>query len=345
MVPQITSLIIALLSFDPAASGRALSQPEARGGALEQLLGLNRLDLEAARRAGLGTVTAAVAADRAVPFVDRVRAVRAAAVLRGDPVPGLLAPLLSAAETPEDVALSREAARALYQLRAADALAPALASADPEVRAFGARAGAEPAGLCALATDDPWVEVRVAAADGLAGHPSVAGCLTQVLSDRHPKVQLAAARSASKARVPALREPLRRMAGDARASLPARAEAFVALGHLGDTEPARKALAVHLDKGGIEPLAQAAIRALTVAGEDREPIRRALGSKSPVVRITAARALVELGDRASLPAIRELRDGAHPRQRATFDDLVRRLAPAAELGGDPFDAPDDPETL
>ncbi len=323
---------LALFAFDPSASARALSQPEARTGALQQLLKLGRLDLQTARRTGLGTAAAALAADADAGFTDRVLAVRAAALLRGDAVPGMLAPLTAGAGDPEAVALAREAARALRQLGAVEALTPALGSPDPEVRAHAAWAGAGGPALCELLASDPWSEVRVGAARGLARHPGAVGCLGPALTDADPKVQQAAVATATAAPDPALKAPLRTLAGDPRAPTAARADAFVALGHLGDVEPARKALAVHLDKGGIIPLAEAAVRALAAAKVPPAEIRPALSSEAPVVQLAAARALVALGDRDSLDALRDLRGRVDPRRRRVVDGLIERLTTPSALG-------------
>lgn len=339
--------LVALLAFDPSASARALSQPEARTGALRQLLTLGRLDLQDARKTGLGAATAALAADEAVPFTDRVLGVRAAALLGGEPVPPLLsALLLPDPATPEAVALARESARALRQLGAIEQLGAALESPDPEVRAHAAWAGAGGAGLCTALESDPWSEVRVGAARGLARHPAHVACIGPALHDDDPKVQQAAVATAVATPDPALRTPLRQLAGDARAPTSARAEAFVALGHLGDIEPAEKALALHLDKGGIVPLAEAAVRAFAAAKIEPARIRPALESEAPVVQLAAARALVAAGDRESLGALEKLRGRVDPRRRRTVQALIDRLATPGTLG-ETVDDPDPPggETL
>ncbi len=331
---------VALLAFDPSASAQALSQPEARTGALRQLLTLGRLDLQAARQTNLGATTAALAADDAVPFTDRVLGVRAAALLGGAEVSPLLAALLlPEPATPEAVALARESARALRQLGAVEPLGAALKSPDPEVRAHAAWAGAGGAALCAALADDPWSEVRVGAARGLARHPAHVACIGSALRDADPKVQQAAVATAVAAPDAALRAPLRQLAGDARAPTSARAEAFVALGHLGDIEPAEKALALHLDKGGIVPLAEAAVRAFAAAKVEPARIRPALESEAPVVQLAAARALVAAGDRDSLSALEALRDRVDPRRRRTVQALIDRLATPGTLG-ETFDDPE-----
>lgn len=333
---------LALVALDPAAELAALDAPEARTEALRRLGRLGRVDLDAARAAQLGPAVAAVAADPDVPFTDRVLAVRVAAIMKGEGVAERLAPLTTAAGDPPTVALAREAARALLQLRAVDALVPALDAADPEVRGYAARSGAGAARLCGL-LDDPWGGVRVAAAQGLAHHPDAADCLAPALASQDPKLLVAAARSAADSRRDALRAPLRALAGDAKAPVIARAEAFVALGALGDTEPADKALAVHLDGGGIEPLAEAAVRALAAAEVEPARIRVALASEAPMVQIAAARALVARGDKESLPALRALAERVDPRRRRAFVELIRRLeAPAL---GERYDGPDPDETL
>lgn len=243
-----------------------------------------------------------------------------------------MGPLLIETGTPEAVALAREAGRALARLEAHELLAPALESADPEVREIAAQSGAGPQGLCTLLAD-AWPTVRVAAARGLAAHPvQAATCLAGALADGDARVQAAAARSAAVVKLEALRPPLRTLAGGAQAPLEARAEAFMALAALGDFEPAERALAAHLDKGGIEPLALAAIRALTQRGapDDRARLRAALESNAPAVRAAAGRALAELGDAEATPRIRA---------RSEDTPGLRGLAPPVDA--DPADT--DPE--
>lgn len=333
---------LALVALDPAAELAALDASATRTEALRRLGRLGLVDLDAARAAQMGPAVAALAADPDVPFTDRVLAVRVAAIMKGDGVVERLAPLITAAGDPPTVALAREAARALLQLRARDALVPALDATDPEVRAFAARSGAGAARLCGL-LDDPWGGVRVAAAEGLGYHPEAADCLAPALGSDDPKLLVAATRSAAVVAREPLRGPLRALAGNAKAPVIARAEAFVALGALGDTEPAERALAVHLDDGGIEPLAEAAVRALAAAEADPARIRAALASESPMVQIAAARALTARGDKESLPALRALAERVDPRRRRAIIELIRRLeAPAL---GEPHSAPAPDDTL
>lgn len=326
--------------LDLAAAARALEHPEARTGTLRRLANLTLFELQAARRAGLGYVVAQVAADAAIGHVDRVLAVRAAAILGGGPeVVDALAPLTVADEAPEAVVRAREAARALSQMGEGGALDGALGHADPEVRALAAGAGAGGAArLCPLLTGDPWPRVRSAAARGLTFHPADTGCLAEGLTDPTIEVRRAAARAAAEAPVAALRPGLRRLAGDAAAPAEARAEALVALAALGDTEPAGRVLDTHLAKGGIGPLALGAVRALARAGEVGR-VRAALASKTPRVQLAAVRALAEAGDVASVPALEALRVTVGGRAREDVDDALRRLGAA-----DPDDpASNDPE--
>ncbi|MCB9539043.1 MAG: HEAT repeat domain-containing protein [Myxococcales bacterium] len=326
--------------LDVVAAARALEHPEARTGTLRRLADLTLAELRAARRGGLGYVVAQVAADATVDHVDRVLAVRAAAVLGGGPeVVEVLAPLTVADEAPEAVVRAREAARALSQLGEGGALDGALGHADPEVRALAAGAGAGgPERLCPLLSGDPWPRVRAAAARGLTFHPQQTGCLAEALKDAAPTVRMARARAAAEAPVPALRPALRAVAGDAAAPVEARAEALVALAGLGDVEPAGRVLDTHLAKGGIGPLALGAVRALARAGEVGR-VRAALASKDLPVQLVAVRALAEAGDAASVPALEALRTTLRGRAREAVDDALRRLGAA-----DPDDpAADDPE--
>ena len=73
-----------------------------------------------------------------------------------------------------------------------------------------------------------------------------------------------------------------------------------ALARGGDAEPARRALATHLETGKIEPLAVAAVRALAASG-DLERLRAAAGSDSERVKRVAERALAAAEPPASQP--------------------------------------------
>ena len=334
-------MLLALLIFDPAAARQKLADPPARLQILAAFEDLSRGEVEAARAEGLAAPIAALVAAPTTPVAERILAVRALGRLGGEAAIQALAPLLSGPAGPEGTAVAREAAGALARMGAAEALAPALAASDPELRATAAGAGAAPAQLCARLSD-AWPEVRIAAARGLAHHPDQAACLGPALSDRDPRVQAAAARAASAVKNPTLVAPLRALAGNAKAALDARAEAFVALGVLGDFEPAERALAAHLSQGGIEALAEAAIQALASRGNpaDRDRVRAALASPTPVVRAAAARALALLGDQASIPAIRAQLQATPAQHRAVLQQALETLGePSPEA--DPAAA--DPE--
>jgi len=336
------ALLLGLLlspPFDPVSAGRALVDPEARGAALRAVLNGDALTLRAARSSSLRDTVARIIADPTAAFPDRVLAIRVAALLQGEVAVEPLRGLQVGGGSPQALALAREAARALRQIHAWEALAGGLDSADPEVRALAAGGGAGPTRLCALLTQDPWAQVRAAAARGLARHPKLAGCLADALDDRHSTVVMAAVHSAGEAGVQGLRDPLRGLAGRSGTKLPIRAEAFLALGRLGDLEPARQALTTHLKTGDIAPLAEAAVRAF--ASQDARPaLREALGSKEASVRTLAARALIALKDLESVPRLKSVLEDLPPRARRALRDELRRL----EGGSDEVDpALNDPE--
>ncbi len=336
------ALLLAGPAFDLGATQRALARPEGREAALTTLDRLSPPDRATARAAGIGGLLVAIAADPAASLRDRAWSLRLAPLYDGPPEP--LAPLLAGADTPEAVALAREAAQALSVAGATALLAAGRAHPDPEVRATVARSGALGADTCALLSD-PWPAVRRAAAQGLRRHPAAAGCLVPALSDADPSVVMAATRVAGGSGVAALQPALRRIAGNARAAIPARVEAIIALGHLGDTEPARRILSTHAAKGGIEPLADAAVRALAGDASDAslQPLRDALRAPSERVRVSAAQALAQRGDRDSLPAIRALAARCQPQARAALAAALQRLDPQAATLGEAVgsDAPED----
>ena len=294
-------LLVVLLAFDPAATIAQLGAPASRAGALKAVLSLDALELAAARKSGVPQAVAEVVADAESAFDQRVLAVRAAALL-GDAVavPGLAA-LAVAEGDPQQVALAREATRALRQLRALDALAGALGSSDPQVRATAAAAGPAPETLCVMLQKDAWPAVRSAAARGLEKHPAQAKCLAAAFEDADPMVALVAIQIAGRTgAAEPVRAPLRALAGSPKAAVALRGAAFVSLAKLGDTEPATKALATHLANGGIEPLAVAAVQAMAAVG-DADAVRGALQSESERVRKAAERALTALAPPASAP--------------------------------------------
>jgi len=334
--------IIMLGGFDPGNAARLLNHPEERTATLRALGALNSGEQEVARTAGLGQTVASFATDPIHSFRDRVLAVRAAALIGGPEVEGPLRILTQASHDGVSTAMAREAAKALFQLGAVGRLDSALRSNDPEVRAFAARAGGGVA-LCVLLAD-AWPMVRAAAAAGLGKRPSSPKCLARALAHTHPRVQLNAARSAQTALDPLLKGPLRTLAGNARAPLDARAEAFVGLALLGDYEPAQRALDTHLEKGGIIPLALASLRAFAVDEGKLDVLRKALASKADPVRVAAAKLLVARGDFESRTRLEEMASTVGPRYRATMRALLEQLATNPKKG---FiidrDAPEDPE--
>ena len=341
--PMLGLVIITLLAgFDPSAATRLLEHPEERTATLRTLGSLKAPARAAAREAGLGQRVTALATDPTQRFEDRVLAIRAAARIGGEHVQGPLRILTQGSHDGVATAIAREAARALYQLGALKSLDSARLSVDPEVRAYAARAGGGVA-LCILLAD-PWPMVRAAAAVGLGKSPSAPKCLARALEHEHPRVRYNAARSAQLAPHPSLRGPLRALAGDARAPVDARAEAFVGLAHLGDLEPAKRALATHLEKGGIVPLALAALRAFAVNDAHLDVIRSGLTSGTDTVRVAAAKLLVARDDLGSRDAIAETSKSVAPRYRAVMRDLLERLDRSPSHG---FiidrDAPEDPD--
>lgn len=327
------TILILLAAFDPTATLQALQHPEGRNAALTELLALNPPELQAARqRPELAAVMGLIAQDRAAGRGDRALAIRAFALLGLRQEGGLeiLAALLKHGEDPAEVALAREAALALRQLKAPGRLEPALDSKDPEVRQHAAAAGAGGARLCLLLKADPWPIVRRAAAVGLPAQH--ADCLAAAFNDEH-RVAIAAVEAAGRVKRPALKAPLMALAGDRKRAPRLRASALGALGALGELGPAKVVIEAHLAKGGILPLVEGALRACFLDGgpEAREILKAALGSSSERARYLAGRALLQLGERAAVEA---RLSGWSGRARARLEALIK----------DPIDpAIDDPE--
>ena len=322
--------VLGLFIFDPAATERALTNPQGRDAALSQLMSLNPSQRARVSQTDLTRAIGALANDKAASIRHRVKAIRVIALL-GEGA-GSLVDLVTQTDSPESTAVAREAARALRQLGMAGALRTAVTSPDPEIRASAAAAGAgTPEVLCMLLKDDPWPIVRVAAAQGLVQHPEAAVCLKQAFN-AGGAVALAAIESAASLEDPRFKESLRAIAGDAKYALTGRVEAVVALAHLGDREPADRIMATHLSSGGIEPLTMAALRAFAVF-DDRPAIRMGMTSKSPQVQVTAARILIRLRDMESMAQIRALYNELPRRPaRALRDELDRQglLLPSAD---------------
>ena len=342
--------------FEPDATLRALGHDEGRRTALNQLVALTPADRTRAAAFGeraLAKALSALAADPKARIGHRLRAVEALALLVGVSAVPALAERLRHVGTPEELAVARAAAVALRGLHADAELATMAGADDPEIRATVAAAGANPEDLCGR-LGDPWPVVRGAAARGLARHPDRAVCVAAGLTDRDPSVRSAALETIGAAGVQAAGPVLRTLANDSAAPVILRAQAVVALGRLGDAEPARKILATHLAKGGIVPLAEAAVSALaaTDTAAHREMLRRALTSESGVVVASAARVLAALGDTEARPALEQARGRVDARHRDQIDAALARLtaagappvgeaAPGSTLGDDPADA--DPE--
>ena len=341
-------LLTALLAappFEPAATLRALRHDEGRASALKVLDALSPAERAAAAafdERAIPRALAELAADAEARIGHRLLAVEVLARLAALAAVEPLSERLRHTGTPEEIAVARAAAVALRGLGARAALAPAATSPDPEVRATVAGAAAAPDTLCA-ALKDPWPVVRAAAARGLAGRPAESPCLLLAFDDRDAPVRIAAIQAAGQAGVKAAAPPLRALAAETNAPLPLRVEAVVALGRLGDTEPAQKVLNTHLAKGGIVPLALGAVAALAAADrpESRETLRRALDSKAESVVAGAALALAALRDTEARPALERARERVHARHREAVEQALERLAPgAAPATGSPTS--DDP---
>ncbi|MCK6576183.1 hypothetical protein L6V77_34460, partial [Myxococcota bacterium] len=181
--------------------------------------------------------------------------------------------------------------------------------------------------------------VRAAAARGLAVHPDRAACLVGAVADTSPAVRSAVFQAVGVAGVGAAGPALRAVAGDAGAPVPLRVEAVLALGRLGDTEPATRIVNTHLEKGGIVPLAEAAVGGLAARDtpEHRALLRRALASEAGGVVLVAARALAALDDTEALPALRAARARIGARYRPGLDRVLVHFGDPPPA--DPFDAP------
>jgi HEAT repeat protein len=309
--------------------------------ALHGLAGLDAVALQAARKSGLAQLGLEVALDPKQPFEDRVLGIRAVALLRGPA--DALAQLIGPDTSPEGVALAREAARTLAILGRTAQLSGALQHADPEIRARAAALGVGGPLLCA-ALNDPWPMVRRAAAQGLGAQPAHAACLATALEDPKAPVVTAAVQAIARAGLQGLVPQLRAIAGNARAPVALRVDTVLALGRLGDLEPAGTILDTHLSKGGIVPLANGAVRAFCAAGgaPATAQLTRALQSPAANIRVVAAEGLARLEHESSVPALRALLANLRGHHRARVQAAIERLAPAAD---DPANDPaaNDPE--
>lgn len=339
---MISLFVVAVLGAPPppvapasVATIAALTPVDAR--TLRAVRDMSRAQLTRARADGLPARVVAVFSGDG-PTAERLLAARALARLGTQPGIDALAAAAQKYASPEEIALAREAAKALRQLQAKEALVPALASPDPEVRAAAAASGADADKVCDLLAKDPWPMVRVAAAQGLAG--TAAACLAAGLADPHERVAIASAQAAIDRPSPTLRPALRRLAASPKAATEARAHAFVALARLSDLEPAIAAMKTHLDSGEIVPLALAAVRAFAVRGDEAR-LTAALASASPRVVRASARALLTHGTPTARAAVDAAIQGADPRMANTLRRLASDLAPIVVDGDDP--AANDPE--
>jgi hypothetical protein len=323
----------------------ALAVADTRVAALRGLLDGDARALAAVRADAEPTRAAlrGLAGDEEATLEARVLAVRALALIGlADEDARALSSLLEVGDAPEGVAIGREAARALRQASRRDALSPGVSSVDPEIRALAAGGGAGGAdALCALLRADAWPDVRVAAATGLRAHPEAAGCLADGLGSELPRLQTAAAATAAHLATGegdgSLTDALARLAGNARAPVPARSQALVALGRLGALAPARAIFETHLAKGGIEPLVAGALHGAGSAPPDDTvwPLveRLAESSESASVRVQAAEALHRAGRAGAEAAIDAAGRKAPAHHRSRFDALRSGgTAQGAELG-------------
>ena len=319
-------------SFDPAASIRALKYDEGRAGILVRLFELNYLELQRARSGSLGAAVAQVAMDPAVPFADRVVAIRALNHLTARGPALELQPLLKHDQSNQSIALARETARTFFRLGAGSALLGALGSHDPEVRSYAARAGQGGSALCMVLRTDIWPQVRAAAADGLASGIDGATCLLEGLKDSDTEVVRAAVKSVGEASVTMAVPPLEALVKSAQTPLDIRVDALFSLGQLGALRAPQSIVRHHLEHGGLVVLTQGALSALIVARADSSLIEKALKSSSSRVALTAARGLLELEHPRALDLVRHLKKRLTGRARAEAGALLehRRSRPALE---------------
>mgnify|MGYP001164071608 CR=1 FL=1 len=339
----LSPLLISLLGLPPPPQfERAMRSAEGRLDALNQLYTLNSDGLEAARHQKLHQQVIKLVGNQALPLRDRVLATRVLGRFGGVSVVDALKTQLVPASDADSIALAREAAQVLANLGAREALAPGVDSTDPEIRAAAAALGVNPKALCGLLASDPWPMVRVAAARGLADRSAHALCLTPGLRDRTQAVVLAAAEASAHTGETRLVPPLRAIAGDPRAYIPARCAAIISLGHLGDLEPAHKILKTHLRMGGIIPLARAAVTALSVGGAPFEALEPVSSSDAPAVLLALADALYSLKSEDGRRLIKRILPKIPHRQRRRIEENLSWSEPRPGLGeAVSHDVPDD----
>lgn len=192
---------------------------------------------------------------------------------------------------------------------------------------------------------DPWPFVRRAAASGLGASVNVGPCIAAGLADSDPSVVEAAVVSAGQSNLAELRTPLLNLAGKAQAPVGLRAEAVVALAHLGDTTAAQRILQTHRAKGGIEPLALGAVRALAQLGGPaniQQLLELTEKSSSSAVRIAATETLVGLQPEAADGLLkRRIAQAKDIAERRQLEALRARVGPATEAVPDLSPSEDD----
>lgn len=260
-------------------------------------------------------------------------------------------------EGTEALILARSAALSLRALGRADLLTEALSHPDPELRGHAAASGAGPKRLCQLALTDPWPQVRGSAIRGLERvGGSEALCLREALRDQEPQLQARAAAvlgalkgesswSPSEPQRAAVIRALRALAGTASAPLNARASALISLGRWGSHQPCDQIFKTHLGKGGIIPLALAAVEATalgTLSGEEKlkklSPILEQ--SSSLEVRLSAASWIARLGAPNGARLLRRAADRAEAREARAYLKYLDRAQGVSEDQAPPAEAID-----
>ncbi len=329
-------LALAGLLTPPASWESRLRNPEAQRPALERLLQLQETDRPRIDPSTLTSALLEIVNAQALDTRTQLLAIRTLGHLQLRGAASKLTQLLLLDRDSTERAMAQEAVAALVAMNAIESLTVALDATDPGIRAAAAQRGAGPTRLCALLSDN-WTMVRAAAARGIRFHPKLGPCLAPSLNDPSPKVLLAAAETAIVVRRQELKSPLRKLAAKPSAYLPAREAAVVALGALGDLQPARQILATHLEKGGLISLARASVKALAEANVPSTELREALASKAFQIQLAAADILSRRRDMPSKAIIEAALSSIPPRQRTQFRAFLDRFAADPVLGKDIVD--------
>ena len=322
-------VMLALPNMEHLAT--AMKSAEGRLDVLNQLHMLEAGQLQRARKSQFQNLVIELVDNEELPVKDRILGIRVLTRFGGRSVVEALSRQIEVLSDAPSVAIGREAAKALAKLGAREALGRAVSSPDPEIRASAAGASANSHALCGLLAKDPWPHVRVAAARGLADRPRFAACLTAGLRDQNRAVLLASAEAAAHTGEKGLVAPLRVLAGQPRAYIPARCAALISLGQLGDLEPARKVIKTHLRSGGIIPLARAAVTALSIAGADFAELEPIAKSESAAVLLALADALNSRDNEKSRALVQSILPKIPIRQRARIETNLKLRSPSANL--------------